>query len=211
MKIKKLFEITSLNLLLLFLPNHVFANDEAIGAGQSKAMVCTACHGIEVSNNPEWPNLSQQSKKYLIEQLHRFKNGIRKNDLMNAQAMNLTDQDILDLASYYNSVRAKKGKATGGEELIKLGQSIYRGGIKEREIPACSSCHGPQGLGISRSGYPKISGQHSAYLLHRLTEYKESYDDRVSLGKNFSIMSSISFKLSKKEIQALSEYLQGLY
>jgi cytochrome c553 len=125
--------------------------------------------------------------------------------------MNLTDQDILEIAKYYNSIPAKKGKITAEDNIVTLGQTIYRGGIEDRDIPACISCHGPKGLGIDRTGYPKVSGQHAIYLEHRLQEYKEGYDDRDAIGKSFSIMSSISFKLSNKEMKALSEYLQGLY
>ena len=197
--------------LLFLLPNLVSADDAEIKSGEQKAMVCTACHGISKSNNPEWPNLSQQSKKYLIEQLHAFKDGVRKNALMNSQAMGLSDQDIIDLASYYNSVPAEKLNIEASEDVIALGQNIYRGGIQDRGVPACISCHGPKGLGIDRSGYPKISGQNSAYLLSRLKNYKEGYDNRNSMGANYSIMSGISFKLSNAEIKALSEYLQGLY
>jgi len=197
--------------LTLLSPNFVFADNAEIKSGEKKAMVCTACHGISKSNNPEWPNLSQQSKKYLIEQLHAFKDGVRKNALMSSQAMGLSDQDIIDLASYYNSVSAEKSKIEGSEDEITLGQNIYRGGIQDRGVPACISCHGPKGLGIDRSGYPKISGQHSAYLLSRLKNYKEGYDNRSSMGANYSIMSVISFKLSNAEMKALSEYLQGLY
>ena len=130
---------------------------------------------------------------------------------MSPQAMGLTDQDIVEIAKYYNSVPAKKGKITAADNVIELGQSIYRGGIADRGVPACMSCHGPNGLGVDRSGYPKISGQHAKYLYHVLEEYKEDYDEREERGKNFSIMSTISFKLSNKEMKALSEYLQGLY
>ena len=197
--------------VLFLITYKTFAADEAIKSGQTKAMACTACHGVENSNNPEWPNLSQQSTRYLIEQLHAFRDGIRKNALMSPQAMGLTDQDIVEIAKYYNSVPAKKGKITATDNVIELGQSIYRGGIADRGVPACMSCHGPNGLGVDRSGYPKISGQHAKYLYHVLEEYKEDYDEREERGKNFSIMSTISFKLSNKEMKALSEYLQGLY
>ena len=54
-------------LIALSLPVFVSADEEAIKAGEKKAMLCTACHGVENSNNPEWPNLSQQSKQYLVE------------------------------------------------------------------------------------------------------------------------------------------------
>jgi len=207
----KFGKIIYLCLISLFFSNYILADEASIKAGESKALACTACHGVEKSNNPEWPNLSQQSKKYLIEQLHLFRDGVRKNALMSPQAMGLSDQDIIDLSNYYNSIEATKGKVSASDEIIKLGQEIYRAGIEDREIPACISCHGPQGLGIDRTGYPKISGQHAAYLEHRLEVYKEDYDNRESYGKNFSIMSVISFKLSNKEMKALAEYLQGLY
>ena len=198
-------------LIALSLPVFVSADEEAIKSGEKKAMLCTACHGVENSNNPEWPNLSQQSKKYLVEQLHAFRDGIRNNALMSSQAMGLSDEDINDLASYYNNVKSKKGVLPADDSNIELGQKIYRGGIADRAVPACISCHGPNGLGIDRTGYPKISGQHSIYTLSRLKDYKEGYDDRDSVSKNYSIMSSISFKLSNLEMKALSEYLQGLY
>ena len=198
-------------LIALSLPVFVSADEEAIKSGEKKAMLCTACHGVENSNNPEWPNLSQQSKKYLVEQLHAFRDGIRNNALMSSQAMGLSDEDINDLASYYNNVKSKRGALPADDSNIELGQKIYRGGIADRAVPACISCHGPNGLGIDRTGYPKISGQHSIYTLSRLKDYKEGYDDRDSVSKNYSIMSSISFKLSNLEMKALSEYLQGLY
>jgi cytochrome c553 len=174
-------------------------------------MACTACHGVVNSNNPEWPNLSQQSTRYLIEQLHAFRDGTRKNALMSPQAMGLSDIDIIEISKYYNSIPAKRGKISASDNLVELGQSIYRGGIEDRGVPACISCHGPKGLGIDRTGYPKISGQHAKYLYQALEGYKEYYDTRDKRGKNFAIMSSISFKLSNKEMKALSEYLQGLY
>ena len=198
-------------LIALSLPVFVSADEEAIKSGEKKAMLCTACHGVENSNNPEWPNLSQQSKKYLVEQLHAFRDGIRNNALMSSQAMGLSDEDINDLASYYNNVKSKRGVLPADDSNIELGQKIYRGGIADRAVPACISCHGPNGLGIDRTGYPKISGQHSIYTLSRLKDYKEGYDERDSVSKNYSIMSSISFKLSNLEMKALSEYLQGLY
>lgn len=198
-------------IIALSLPIFVSADEEAIKSGEKKAMLCTACHGVENSNNPEWPNLSQQSKKYLVEQLHAFRDGIRNNALMSSQAMGLSDKDINDLASYYNNVKSKRGSLLVDDSNIELGQKIYRGGIADRAVPACISCHGPNGLGIDRTGYPKISGQHSVYTLSRLKNYKEGYDERESMGKNYSIMSSISFKLSNLEMKALSEYLQGLY
>ena len=66
-------------ILFAVIINSAFADQDSIKAGEQKAMLCTACHGVEKSVNPEWPNLSQQSKKYLVDQLHAFRDGKRKN------------------------------------------------------------------------------------------------------------------------------------
>ena len=55
-----------------------------------------------------------------------------KNALMSSQAMGLSDEDIEDLAAYYNSIPADKGSLQADDDIIALGQNIYRGGIYER-------------------------------------------------------------------------------
>ena len=67
-------------ILFAVIINSAFADQDSIKAGEQKAMLCTACHGVEKSVNPEWPNLSQQSKKYLVDQLHAFRDGKRKKN-----------------------------------------------------------------------------------------------------------------------------------
>ena len=75
-------------------------------AGKAKAAVCAACHGAAgVSPNPLWPNLAGQKDQYMIKQLKAFRDGIRKDPLMSAQAAPLTDADIENLAAYFSSLK----------------------------------------------------------------------------------------------------------
>lgn len=77
-----------------------------IAAGKAKAAVCAACHGAAgISPQPMWPNLAGQKDQYIVKQLKAFKDGTRKDPLMTAQAANLTDEDMANLAAYFSSLK----------------------------------------------------------------------------------------------------------
>ena len=73
-----------------------------ITRGKEKAAVCAACHGQDgISSAPNWPTLAGQHEDYLVEVLNQYKNGERKDAVMAGQVVNLSAQDIKDLAAYY--------------------------------------------------------------------------------------------------------------
>ena len=79
--------------------------DGSAEAGKAKALTCSACHGAAGNSvNPLWPNTAGQHAKYVTTQLRAFKNGERMNPLMTSQAMLLSDQDMADLAVYFESL-----------------------------------------------------------------------------------------------------------
>ncbi|TLY81188.1 MAG: cytochrome c, partial [Gammaproteobacteria bacterium] len=72
--------------------------------GAAKSAVCSACHGPNGnSTNPEWPRLAGQSAVYIAEQLRLFRAGVRDNPVMKPQAAALSDQDVDDLAVYFEA------------------------------------------------------------------------------------------------------------
>ncbi|HXS51516.1 MAG TPA: cytochrome c [Usitatibacter sp.] len=72
-------------------------------AGMKKSAPCQACHGAKgISVSPEFPNLAGQNEDYLVASLHHYKDGHRKNPIMQGQAANLTERDIHDLAAYFS-------------------------------------------------------------------------------------------------------------
>ncbi|MBU2883180.1 cytochrome c [Psychrosphaera sp. B3R10] len=82
----------------------VLAGDAA--AGKTKSAVCAACHGANgISAIPMYPNLAGQKEQYLAKQLKDFKAGNRKDPVMGAMAMPLTDADIANLSAYYASLK----------------------------------------------------------------------------------------------------------
>ena len=184
-------------------------------AGKQKSAPCVACHGVEgVSVNPAWPNLAGQGEKYMIDQLNLFKEKIRVNTLMNPQAENLSEQDIEDIAAYYSGLEAGRGSADPdkefqGEKLYVIGERIYRGGNPETGVPACMSCHAPDGVGNGPAKFPHLAGQHAVYTAAQLRAYRSGA--RYQPDDNLNMMKEIAIYLSDTEIDAVSEYISGLH
>jgi cytochrome c553 len=179
----------------------------SIDAGKAKSTTCAACHGANgQSVNPEWPNLAGQHAKYIVEQLKAFKGGMRNNALMNGQAMMLSEEDMKNLAVYFESMPAAK-QAVADPDLIARGEALYRGGNEDKGIPACIACHGPNGRGNVAAGYPAINGQHATYTAKTLNDYAS--EARMSGGPKY-IMQGIAKMLDDEDIAALASYAQGL-
>ena len=184
-------------------------------AGQQKATPCVACHGVGgVSANPAWPNLAGQGEKYLIDQLQLFKDKIRINTLMNPQAENLSEQDMQDLAAYYASQEPNKGSADPdkefqGEKFYAIGERIYRGGNLATGVPACMSCHAPDGSGNGPAKFPQLAGQHAVYTAAQLRAYRSGA--RYQPDDNLNMMKDIANYLTDTEIDAVAEYIAGLH
>lgn len=190
-------------------------NSAAAAAGEAKAAVCTACHGVNGNSvNPEWPNLAGQGSAYIKEQLKLFRAGHRNNLVMYPLSVALTDDDIRDLAAYYS--RQTPTGLEADPATVKAGEALYRGGDRARNIPSCASCHGPNGIGMTTAGYPKLRGQHATYTIKALNDYatEQRYVD-VNTGektrsRNGHMMTAIAKRLTDEDKAALASYIQGL-
>lgn len=164
---------------------------------------CAACHGADGnSGTPVNPKLAQQHPEYLVKQLQEFKSGKRNNAIMKGFASTLSEEDMRNISYWAASKKAKAGFAKD-KELVALGEKIYRGGISDRQIPACASCHSPTGAGIPAQ-YPRLSGQHADYTVAQLNTFREGSR------KNSLQMTQVSAKLNDREIKAVSDYIAGL-
>ena len=165
--------------------------------------VCVSCHGAAGnSGTPANPKLAQQHPEYLVKQLQEFKSGKRKNAIMQGFASALSEDDMRNIAYWATAQKAKPGFAKD-KELVALGERIYRGGISDRQVPACAGCHSPNGAGIP-SQYPRLGGQHSEYLATKLTSFRDG------IRKNNLQMTQVAAKLNDREIRALADYVAGL-
>ncbi len=181
------------------------AAEGSAAAGQTKAVTCAACHGADGNSvNPQWPSLAGQHASYIAAQLAAFKSQERVNVLMNSQAMALTEQDMADLAAYFEAQAPVQRAADPA--LVRHGERLYRGGSKDSQASACIACHGPTGRGNPASDFPRVSGQHATYIAAQLRAYASG--ERPS-GHN-RMMNDIATRLSEEDIVALASYIQGL-
>ena len=85
-------------------PASALANDAT--AGRQKAQACAVCHGpLGISTTPDAPNLAGQPALYVATQLHAYRSGARKHEVMAVMAKPLTDDDISHLAAWFASLR----------------------------------------------------------------------------------------------------------
>lgn len=166
--------------------------------------VCAACHSADGSRgSPANPILQGQHPEYLAKQLAEFKAGVRKNPIMQGIAASLSEADMKNVSAFYAGKQAKAGFAKN-KELAARGERIYRGGIADKQVPACAGCHSPSGAGIPAQ-YPRLAGQHADYTKAQLAAF------RAGARANSAQMTAIAARLSDKEIDALSDYLTGLH
>ncbi len=190
-----------------WLAGQALAQEGSVEAGKAKSTTCAACHGVDGNSvNADWPSLAGQHASYIAHQLHAFKNGDRSNVTMNPFAMTLSDQDILDIAAYFSSQKLSPKGADPA--LVTLGQQIYRGGSVDRGIAACIACHGPDGHGNPLAAFPRIGGQHAAYVAQTLGAYASG--QRRSDANHNQMMRNVAALLRDDEIKALASYVQGL-
>jgi cytochrome c553 len=178
-----------------------FKADAAKGA--TLAAACQACHTADGSRGAVAnPILQGQHPEYLVKQLIEFKSGKRVNAVMKGMATPLSEDDMKHIAAFYAGKQAKPGFAKN-KDTIALGEKIYRGGIVDRNIPACAGCHSPNGAGIPAQ-YPRMGGQHAEYTEAQLVAF------RSGARANSAQMMGIAAKMNDREIKAVSDYIAGL-
>ena len=179
--------------------------------GKTVSAMCAACHGADGnSTNPIWPKIAGQHANYIVKQLHDFKSGARVNAQMQPIAASLSDEDMANVAAYYANQKSKPGKAD--PEFIELGEKIYRAGNHETHVPACMACHGPAGAGNPGASYPAVAGQHAEYTIKQLNAFdiEDRENDHNSKDTN-NVMRKVVGPMTKAEIEAVAEYIQGLH
>ena len=180
-------------------------------AGEVKAITCGACHGADGNSVvPSFPKLAGLGDKYLLKQMKDIRDGRRVVAAMAGQVDNMSDQDLADIAAFYDEQTRTPELADA--DLMELGRKVYMAGIMERKVAACSGCHSPSGKGNGPGGFPGLAGQHPDYIAAQLKMFRTGYEDpagRTNDGDS-KIMRTTAFELSDKEIEAVASYAAGL-
>jgi cytochrome c553 len=176
--------------------------------GHKKAAMCLGCHGIKgyQSSFPEVhkvPMISGQGAKYIAAALTAYKKGDRKHPTMRAIATSLTEQDIADLAAFYEQQGGKSSEVPpdGPPPASPAVAALLAKGT-------CTSCHGANYSKPVDGSYPKIAGQYADYLYVAMKAYKTEGNPQV--GRANPIMSTQAKQFTNAELRAMAEYLFSL-
>ncbi|MEI7738178.1 MAG: c-type cytochrome [Betaproteobacteria bacterium] len=176
-----------------------------VQAGEKKIAMCIGCHGIHgyQASFPvvyKVPKISGQTASYIVSALNAYKKGERRHPSMRAVATTLSDQDMADLAAYYQQHGHKDNvtvPAQATQAPDQVAALVQKG--------ACTSCHGPNLNSPIVATYPKIAGQHQDYVLVALRSYQA--DARNVWGRNNAIMAGVAKQFTTDELKLLSKYV----
>jgi len=200
---KKLLQIS---LALAAALGGVAAQAQDVKAGEKKIAMCIGCHGIAgyQASFPEIhkvPMIAGQNSKYIVSALQAYAKGDRKHPTMRSIAASLTEQDMADMAAFYEQ-QAKKPATpdTVPAAPANVAELLNKG--------ACISCHGANFNKPIDPSYPKLAGQHADYLTVALKAYKTEKNNNV--GRSNAIMAGQVKQFSNAELKAIANYIASL-
>jgi cytochrome c553 len=175
-------------------------------AGEKKVAMCLGCHNIigYQASFPEVhkvPMIAGQNAAYIVAALTEYKKGERKHPTMRAIAGSLSEQDIADVAAFYE--QQGKGEAapkTASQPAPEVAALLAKG--------ACASCHGANFSMPIDGSYPKLAGQHPDYLFVALKAYQTQENPQV--GRGNPVMSAQVKQFNHAELKAIAQYISSL-
>jgi cytochrome c553 len=164
---------------------------------------CVSCHGAGGNSTMAVnPKLAAQFEPYVYKQLVDFTTANRNNPVMSTYAKMLTDDEKKNIAAFLATQQAKPGAARN-KDIVELGRKIYRGGIADKGVAACASCHGATAAGIPAQ-FPRLAGQHQDYTLAQLQAFKSGARN------NSPQMGTLAKRMSDEEMKAVADYVAGI-
>ena len=193
------------------------------GGANPAAMPCISCHAADGKGMPSagFPRLSGLPAPYIEKQLYDFRSGARGNAVMQSIAKALTDEEIKQVAAAYsNRPKVNVNHPNNTNPVPGSGAWIAQRGEWSKNIPECTLCHGPDGVGVG-DAFPPLAGQSPMYLESQLNAWKEQKVASTAKSKSSSLpatrrndpnhlMQHIAGSLTETQIKAVSEYFGSL-
>jgi len=168
-----------------------------VEAGKRKSEPCAACHGVDGNASiPGTPSLAGQPIYFTHWQLIKYRDGRRKDPQMTPVAERLTDDDMADLAAFYQSQPPRTRPAA-----IDAGRAAA--GRRLADLHHCSSCHRPGFTGQQQAA--RLAGQDFDYLLRLLRGFKARTASDLD-----GTMTVATQPLSDEDIVSLVHFIAGL-
>jgi cytochrome c553 len=171
------------------------------------------CHGADGNSPvPNFPKIAGLGSKYIYRQLQNVRDGNRIIASMAGLLDNYNNEQLKDLAAFYNSqilqisgAKPLEVKVNAGIKVdsLKLGARVYRAGNLQTNVPSCIGCHSPRGLGNEPAGYPRLGGQYSEYIASQLRAYRDGE-------REHEIMNTVAKNMTNAEIDSVANFIAGL-
>ncbi len=194
--------------IMAFGPGAVFGapSGASIAAqGSGSAPPCAVCHGAHGEGNPAIgaPRLAGVGAAYLQEQLRDFADGTRASPIMAPIAKALESAQDEAVAAYYATLPAPAIAAAADEN--SAGKLLAERGRWSDGLPACSQCHGPEGVGVG-AAFPPLAGLPAAYVVAQLEAWQQGHRAPGPLG----LMAAVAKRMSKTDIEDVAAYFASI-
>jgi len=174
----------------------ITAQAGSIAAGKDAFETCRGCHSAVGSSNvyPTYyvPKVGGQVEAYTVSALKAYQASNRPHRTMMANAYDMSEQRMEDIAAYLAQVEggSKKAIANGGDK------------AKGKKLAAaCMACHNDDTTAGATN--PRLAGQHANFLEKALREYQSGK-------RNNALMQSMVQGLSEEDIKDISAYFNSL-
>jgi cytochrome c553 len=190
--------VAALAIVVGLAPGVAGLGSQDIERGRKKAESCAPCHGLEGNPpQPALPILAGQTARYLYLQIRDFREGRRIDPQMTPFVKDLSQEDMLDLASFFAAQKPRPIEFTPDEARVERGKQ------KAAET-LCTMCH--LGGFMGQNEIPRVAGQNYQYIVKQMQDFK--YGRRTN---DAGTMTSVSKTLSDGDIDDLAHYLAALY
>lgn len=170
--------------------------------GKKVYALCASCHLDSGWGKPDgsFPVIAGQHPQVLLKQLEDIRTRKRQNPTMFPFADPAEiggEQALHDVVAYVAQLPPNPSPGHGDGQALARGEQIY----KQR----CAQCHGEDGAGNNALRYPKLSGQHYAYLLRQLQWIRDGYRNNA----NPAMVVELN-DLTDEDFAAVADYISRL-
>ncbi|MHC1551645.1 c-type cytochrome [Phyllobacterium sp. K27] len=168
---------------------------------------CSRCHDSEgfLTNGSRIPRLAGLPHDYIARTLHEYARAIRPSGIMQPVAELLDDREIEQIAAYYAALPSPGARSAQADEREQMhrGAELAKKGAASQDLPACQSCHSPEGTGR----IPPLAGQHADYLELQLDLFRKGERNKSPYGR---VMTTVARRMTDQQIADVSRYFSSL-
>jgi cytochrome c553 len=179
---------------------------------EAKIRYCKDCHGQQgqgFTGAYPVPRLAGQTTAFLESRIDVITEHQRDNpttETFMAPALGSVAPEIRKAVMAHFTQLNPPPAAPGPQEQAAAGRRIYEDGIASEDVPACTSCHGPDAKGLDKA--PRLAGQIYPYVVKVLSHW--SIINRERSREGGGAVKGGAHKLSQQQIEAVAAYVSNL-